>query len=258
LIFRGFCALSPGDYKQIFDFIRELCIDEEVLSPYELHERQTINAIGVEQRGRNVRRRIEQTVSVSETDRAISDILGQSTVQLSKVSPLAEECAKYIAYITTAIKAAREKEKSDIIDPCNFWPEVGVDRFPILTRVAAQVLAAEATSGENERIATTAGIFYSPRRNRFKPETIEKMIFLQGIYASEIPPSTRIKSSRSRTKEFIKRQSISCQVNKYGCNDDFKLFLNGLCAWVTYEDDEEDQEDTESDSSEDSDVGEDV
>ena len=228
--------------------MRELCIDEEILSPYELHERETLNAIGVEQRGRNVRRRIEQPVSISETDRAISDILNQSTVQLSKVSPLAEECAKYIAYITTEIKAAREKENPNIIDPCKFWPDIGVNRFPILTRIAAQVLAAEATSGETERIASTAGIFYSPRRNRFKPETIEKMIFLQGIYASEIPPSTRITSSRSRTKEFIKRQSISCQVNKYGCSDDFKLFLNGLCEWVTYEDDEED-----SDGGEDSD-----
>jgi len=234
--------------------MRELCSDEEILSPYELHERETLNAIGVEQRGRNVRRRIEQPVSLSETDRAISDILGQSTVQLSKVSPLAEECAKYIAYITTEIKAAREKENRNIIDPCIFWPDIGVNRFPILTRVAAQVLAAEATSGETERIASTAGIFYSPRRNRFKPETIEKMIFLQGIYASEIPPSTRITSSRSRTKEFIKRQSISCQVNKYGCSDDFKLFLNGLCEWVTYEDDEEDSDD----GGEDSDGGEDV
>jgi hypothetical protein len=234
--------------------MRELCSDEEILSPYELHERETLNAIGVEQRGRNVRRRIEQPVSLSETERAISDILGQSTVQLSKVSPLAEECAKYIAYITTEIKAAREKENCNIIDPCIFWPDIGVNRFPILTRVAAQVLAAEATSGETERIASTAGIFYSPRRNRFKPETIEKMIFLQGIYASEIPPSTRITSSRSRTKEFIKRQSISCQVNKYGCSDDFKLFLNGLCEWVTYEDDEEDSDD----GGEDSDGGENV
>ena len=100
------------------------------MSPYELHERETLNAIGVEQRGRNVRRRIEQPVSLSETDRAISDILGQSTVQLSKVSPLAEECAKYIAYITTEIKAAREKENCNIIDPCNFWPDIGVNRFP--------------------------------------------------------------------------------------------------------------------------------
>lgn len=222
----------------------ELCTDEETLSPYEIHQRQMLN----DQRARNVRRRLEP-VSISETDRAISDILGQSNVPLSRVSPLAQECAAYIAYIGTEIKDAREKEKSDVIDPCKFWPNVGIEKFPILKRIAAQVLAAEATSGETERIASTAGIFYSPRRNKFKPETIEKIVFLQGIYAEEIPPSTRTTSSRSRTREFIKRQSIACQENMFGCSDDFKVFLNNLCSWVSYEDDEEDEEDSESDDS---------
>jgi ribosomal protein L15 len=27
----------------------------------------------------------------------------------------------------------------------------------------------------------------------------------------------------------------------FGCSDDFKVFLNNLCSWVSYEDDEEDQ-----------------
>ena len=39
----------------------------------------------------------------------------------------------------------------------------------------------------------------------------------------------------------------------FGCSDDFKLFLDSLCSWVSYEDNEEDQEDSDSDYSEDDD-----
>ena len=39
----------------------------------------------------------------------------------------------------------------------------------------------------------------------------------------------------------------------FGCSDDFKVFLNNLSSWVSYEDDEDNEEDSESDdSSEDS------
>ena len=60
----------------------------------------------------DVRRRIDVSPSISETDRAISEILGDSTARISKISPLAEECAKYIAYITTEIKEDKDQDDS--------------------------------------------------------------------------------------------------------------------------------------------------
>ena len=122
--------------------------------------------------------------------------------------------------------------------------------YPILNRIASQVLAAEATSGETERIGSTAGVIYSPRRNRLKSETAEKMIFLQGVYLSEMPPTSRAMASKKSSKEFIRRQSITCQEDPINCSESFKKFLDGLCAWLYYEDDEE-EEDYESNSDQD-------
>ena len=57
--------------------------------------------------------------------------------------------------------------------------------------IASLIFSANATSEEIERIASTAGILYSPRRNRFKPETVKQMIFLHGCYVGDKPPSKR-------------------------------------------------------------------
>ena len=70
--------------------------------------------------------------------------------------------------------------------------------FPILSCIASQVFAAEATSGETERIASNAGIYYRRRRSRLKPETVKKMIFLQGSF---------LQVANERVQEFIKKQS---------------------------------------------------
>ena len=149
----------------------------------------------------------------------------------------------YLAKITTDIQTAREKD--EVIDPCIFWPTDGLKKYPILNRIASQVLAAEATSGETERIGSAAGVIYSPRRNRLKSETAEKMIFLQGVYLSEMPPSSRAMASKKSSKQFIKRQSITCQEDPINCSESFKKFLDGLCDWLYYEEEEE-EEDCES------------
>ena len=57
--------------------------------------------------------------------------------------------------------------------------------------IASLIFSANATSEEIERIASTAGILYSPRRNRFKPETVKQMIFLHRCYVGDKPPSKR-------------------------------------------------------------------
>ena len=57
--------------------------------------------------------------------------------------------------------------------------------------IASLIFSANTTSGEIKRKASTVGIFYSPGRNRFKPETVKQMIFLHGCYISDRPPSNR-------------------------------------------------------------------
>ena len=75
-------------------------------------------------------------------------------------------------------------------------------------QIASQVFAAEATSRETgERIASKAGIYYSKRRNSFKPETVKKMIFLQGCFLQDMPQCRRAKVANERVEEFIKKQA---------------------------------------------------
>ena len=106
-----------------------------------------------------------------------------------------------------------------------------------------QKYSAEATSGETERIASDAGIYYSKRRSRLKPETVKKMIFLQGCFLQDMPQRRRAKVANERVQEFIKKQSLSCQINRNGPSEDFIEFLNGLCPWIYYDEDEAESDD---------------
>ena len=118
-----------------------------------------------------------------------------------------------------------------------YYAEHGKD-FRILSSVASQVFVAEATSGETELIASDAGIYYRKRRNSFKPETVKKMIFLQGCFLQDMPQLRRAKVANERVQELIKKQSLSCQINRNGPSEDFIEFLNGLCSWIYYDEDE--------------------
>ena len=136
---------------------------------------------------------------------------------------------------------ARDEQK--VIDPLVFWP-LHKDKFPILYRIAAQVLAQDATSGTPERTNSLAGIYISPRRNRLSPKTVEKMVSLHGHYMEKEPISKRRAVAKDRFERFITQQSIDCQ-NK----DDGTTFLNSLCAWI-YGDDSEDEDELEEDDEE--------
>ena len=76
------------------------------------------------------------------------------------------------------------------------------------------------------------------------------MIFLQGSFKSELPPTARSNLSRARSEEFITKQSIACQLNKDGCTDEFKTFLNGLCEWIYYDEDDIEQDESDIDDDE--------
>jgi hypothetical protein len=92
----------------------------------------------------------------------------------------------------------------------HFWADDDIKRsFPILCRVAAQVFAQEATSGDMERINSRGGIYYSPHRNRFSPDLV---IFLYGCYVRDDGGiTTRQRVAKERSANFIRQQSISCE-----------------------------------------------
>ena len=66
-----------------------------------------------------------------------------------------------------------------------------------------------------------------------------------------MPPTARATACTARTAELTKHQSISCQVSKDGCSEEFKTFLSGLCEWVYYEEDETADDDEEEENDED-------
>ena len=52
--------------------------------------------------------------------------------------------------------------------------------------------------------------------------------------------------ANARVIEFIKKQSMSCQANRDAPNEDlFTAFLNGLCPWIYYDEDDSDKEEEE-------------
>ena len=167
---------------------------------------------------RSVRRRTEPP-PVSEAQSVTFEVRGGDSGSLSKASPVAEECASYTASMTVEVRNSRDSD--EVTDPCFYWPQDGVNMFPTLARVAAQVLAAEAT----ERIASTAGVLFSPRRSRLKPETAETITYLHGALKYEVPPTARATACTARTAEFTKHQSISCQLEKTVAPRSSKLFL---------------------------------
>ena len=69
--------------------------------------------------------------------------------------PIDIEINDYIIFIRAQILAALDEKK--VIDPLVFWP-LHKDRFPILYRIATQVLARDTTSGTPERTNSLAGI----------------------------------------------------------------------------------------------------
>ena len=132
-----------------------------------------------------------------------------------------------------------------------FYPDHNFSYICFSYRIAAQVLAQDATSGTPERINSRAGIYISARRSRLKPSTVEKMVFLHGYLTDKEPLSKRFLVARVRFERFITHQSIDCQLK-----DDGVEFLNSLCAWI-YIDVSDDEDEEEEDEDEDEEVGRD-
>ena len=226
---RGFCAIEPAQWPDVFGFIKKMCKEDEIFSAYELNLRTR------DGERRNVRARGNAPV-LSAEDQAIALILGTSQ-QFSAVVPVTEETTKYIEAV---------RKEDCIKDPLKFWFKYQKE-FPILSRVASQVLAQDATSGDQERINSRGGIYYTPHRNLLKPDIVKHMIMLNNYYNEKEPHSARAKLSETKTLEFIDNQSNCCRADRYNLTPDGVEYLNGLCDWIVeeesdYEDDSEEED----------------
>ena len=92
-----------------------MCTDEEILSQFEIHEREQAEA-RVNQ-GRVVRRRLSAATpqpQLTVEEQALANILSTSE-QYSKVVPVTAEIGKYLPHVQSKIK------EGNIIDPLVYY-----------------------------------------------------------------------------------------------------------------------------------------
>lgn len=144
-------------------------------------------------------------------------------------------------FIFVQAEDIKAREKGVAIDPLEFY-HLHAEKIPILGRIAAQVLAADATSGDPERFGSRATIYYTPLRNRLSPETAKKMVeFLHGSYSAGTL-TRRMAVSKTNVEQFIARQSFDCIDNYSHLTEDGIKYLNSLCSWVSYEGSDDDEQ----------------
>ena len=93
-------------------------------------------------------------------------------------------------------------------------------------------------------------IYYRPHRNRLKPETVQKIIFLYGCRVRDGGLIHRQQKARERASSFIRYQSISCQIDPSKASEEFTDFLHSLCSWIYLGDDEENEDEDEDEDEE--------
>ena len=68
-------------------------------------------------------------------------------------------------------------ELEDEDSPLTWWKNNAIN-FPLMSKLARKYLAIPASSVESERMFSTAGDIYNPRRSRLLPKNAEMLLFL--------------------------------------------------------------------------------
>ncbi len=95
------------------------------------------------------------------------------TNEFSKITPISKEINEYINFVIESY--------SNCIDTMAFWAKE-YKRFPILSRIAARVLASSACSSDLEMLFSRAGIIFTPLRESLAPDTLEQLSSLHYWY----------------------------------------------------------------------------
>lgn len=131
--------------------------------------------------------------------RALDILLGPEEQLNSTITPELE----FQQYLSE-VSASRD------INPINWWKE-NCQRFPHVSRLAAEILNIPATSTASERTFSKAGLTVSSLRSCLKPKNVDALVFLnknwKGTKANRV---TRAKTSERANRVRERGENYTC------------------------------------------------
>ena len=132
------------------------------------------------------------------------------------------------------------KDDKNSFNPLVFWP-AHKEKFSIMARLCEVLLPIPATSGDVERIFSRGGIICTPRRNRLKQDTIQKLVFLHQAYLEDELFNSRQRKTMKDFDEFMK-----C-LNDEEAWDEYFFFLTDVLELTYFSDDDADEDEINDD-----------
>ena len=188
------------------------------------------------------KRKNEQPMSLEEE--MLASVHGSSSMH-SMTAPLSDEAVSYY-HVAKAFDADRfAKDK----DPLTFWGDVKNSvKFPILRRIALQVLPRQPTSGDVERTASKGSLIVTKHRSRLKGKTVSDLVAAASMCATNLH-TTRKKKAAEHFDTFV---SSMIAFSKSDDNSKFNEYLSSLVPVnIEKEYDNATVSDSESDDSDD-------
>jgi hypothetical protein len=186
-----FCIEEVEDFKEIIEILSELAYEEE-------------NAIPE-------RTRVPNSAMARMAAAAAATPDNNET---SLKSLFARECDAYIAHLT--LMGEDEVMK---IDTLLWWADVGMYKFPILSRMAMRILCAQPTSAETERVFSISGRILNEMRSRLTSSHVNQLVclhsWLKPKYGKQ--DSTRDSKRLAKSSRFA---TLSLQLEAVAAPDD--------------------------------------
>ena len=89
-------------------------------------------------------------------------------------------------------------------DPLRFWgDDKNSVKFPILRRIALQVLPCQPTSGDVERTATKGTLIVTKHRNRLKGKTVSDLVAAASLCATNVHTTRKKKAAQLNTSTHL-------------------------------------------------------
>jgi hypothetical protein len=191
------------------------------------------------------KRKNEQPKTLEEE--MLASVHGSSSMH-SMTAPLSDEVVKYY-HVVKALDVDCFKDK----DPLTFWgDDKNSIKFPILRRIALQVLPCQPTSGDVERTASKGSLIVTKHRNRLKGKTVSDLVAAASMCATNLH-TTRKKKAAEHFDTFV---SSMIAFSKSDDNSKFNEYLSSLVPVnIEKEYDNATVSDSESDDSDNEEAG---
>lgn len=192
------------------------------------------------------KRKNEQPKTLEEE--MLASVHGSSSMH-SMTAPLSDEVVKYYHVVKTLDVGCFIKDK----DPLTFWGDFKNSvRFPILRRIALQVLPCQPTSGDVERTASKGSLIVTKHRNRLKGKTVSDLVAAASMCATNLHTTRKIKAA----EHFDTFVSSMIAFSKSDDNSKFNEYLSNLVPVnIEKEYDNATVSDSESDDSDNEEAG---